>query len=233
MILRQESNFSTQESALKSRFYSAVGKRLLDVIVSAASLLAMAPVFLVVSIAVRLSSPGPAFFRQERVGRFGKPFRIFKFRSMTGTPQGRGALLTGADDPRITPLGRWLRSTKIDELPQLINVLLGDMSLVGPRPEVPVYVAKYDDRQRTILAARPGISGISANVREEELLAGVADKESFYVSTILPAKLEFDIAYCQNISLVRDLKLLCGTVSTVIGRFLELHSPARGPQREV
>jgi lipopolysaccharide/colanic/teichoic acid biosynthesis glycosyltransferase len=218
---------------LKRTFYSTVGKRLLDIVLSGVSLILLAPIFLAVSIAVRLTSSGPAFFRQARVGQFGKPFQIFKFRTMTGKPTAAaGALLTAARDPRITPLGRWLRNTKIDELPQLINVFLGDMSLVGPRPEVPVYVAHFDERQRMILGARPGISGISANVREEELMASVVDKEAFYISTLLPAKLEFDIAYCQNICLGGDLKVLFGTLNTVASRFLELHAPEPRAQKE-
>jgi lipopolysaccharide/colanic/teichoic acid biosynthesis glycosyltransferase len=206
-------------------FYSRAGKRWLDALCSSLALIVLAPVFAALAIAVRLTSPGPAFFRQTRVGQFGKRFQIYKFRSMRGAPAGRGALLTAAGDSRITPLGRWMRGTKVDELPQLINVLLGDMSVVGPRPEVPVYVAKYDERQKTILMARPGLTGISANVREEELLVGRTDKEEFYISTIMPAKLEFDIAYCQDIRFGKDLKLVLGTATTVAGRILELLRP--------
>lgn len=218
---------------LDQTFYSRTGKRWLDLAGAISGLIVLAPFLVVVAVAVRLTSPGPAFFRQVRVGQFGKPFRIFKFRTMVGKSAGPGALLTAAGDPRITPLGRWLRNTKIDELPQLMNVLLGDMSLVGPRPEVPTYVATYNERQRTVLVAKPGVTGISANVREEELLASHADKEAFYLSTILPAKLEIDIAYCEKIRLVNDLKMILSTAITVVAWILERSSPfPRSCQRE-
>jgi len=212
--------------------YVRNGKRFLDIVVSAIGLVVLSPFLIIVAAVVRLASPGPAFFRQVRVGQFGKPFRMLKFRSMVGKPQGRGDLLTAAGDPRITRIGRWLRSTKVDELPKIINVFLGDMSLIGPRPEVPMYVALYDERQKTILNARPGVSGISANVREEELMAGREDKEAFYISTIMPAKLEFDISYCQNISLRTDLRILFTTLNTVMARVLELHMPVPRPEKE-
>lgn len=217
---------------MNQTLYSQIGKRCLDLVCATTGVVLLSPILLVVAIAVRLSSPGPAFFHQVRVGQFGRPFHIFKFRSMVGKPQGRGALLTASGDPRITKLGRWLRGTKLDELPQLFNVILGDMSLVGPRPEVPVYVAAYDDRQKTVLNAKPGISGISANIREEELMAGQADKEGFYISTIMPAKLEYDIAYCRDIRFTNDLRILFSTINSVLRRFVELHRPVARPTRE-
>src|SRR5262249_2394368 len=125
--------------------------------------------------------------------------------------------LTAAGDPRVTPLGHLLRKTKLDELPQLWNVLRGDMSLVGPRPEVPVYTALYNPRQKQVLAAKPGITGPSIVLGEEELLAAHADKDDFYLSTILPAKLEIDFAYCQKVEFLSDLKLLFLTFSRLAG----------------
>jgi len=180
-------------------------------------LLILSPILALVAIAVRLTSPGPAIFRQQRTGQFEKPFFILKFRSMRAAPAGKGTLLTAAGDPRVTPLGHLLRKTKLDELPQLWNVLRGDMSLVGPRPEVPVYTALYNPRQKQVLAAKPGITGPSIVLGEEELLAAHADKDDFYLSTILPAKLEIDFAYCQKVEFLSDLKLLFLTFSRLAG----------------
>jgi lipopolysaccharide/colanic/teichoic acid biosynthesis glycosyltransferase len=189
-------------------FYLRVGKRWLDVAVSLIGLLLFGPLLFLFALAVRLTSPGPAIFRQTRTGRFNKPFYILKFRTMKATTSDAGSLLTAAGDSRITPLGRWLRETKIDELPQLLNVLTGDMSLVGPRPEVPLYTASYSEPQKKVFAERPGITGPSIIFDEEELMAGRPDKEGFYVTEILPKKLEIDLAYCADICLTKDLRLL-------------------------
>src|SRR5215467_14124175 len=194
----------------KGTFYFRVGKRYFDAVIAFTALVLLTPLFLLTAIAIKFTSRGPVFFRQTRVGQLGRPFRIFKFRSMTGTSYGNGSLLTAAGDPRITPLGRWLRRTKIDEFPQLINVVCGDMSLVGPRPEVSEYVALYTERQREVLRVKPGITGPAANdyIDEELLLAGQPDKEAFYVSTILPAKLEYDIAYSKRVRFRDDLLII-------------------------
>lgn len=207
---------------MKSTFYTRIGKRWIDVIVSLAGLLLLSPLLLAVAIAVNLSSPGGAFFSQTRTGRFGRPFRIFKFRTMTLDPAGPGSLLTAAGDPRITPLGRWLRKIKLDELPQLFNVLLGHMSLVGPRPEVPLYTARYSPRQKQILLVRPGITSPQINFDEEELLAASPDKEKFYLTTILPAKLELDHAYCDNIGFLEDRRIVLQTTAQVVRRMFGL-----------
>jgi lipopolysaccharide/colanic/teichoic acid biosynthesis glycosyltransferase len=144
---------------------------------------------------------------------------------MNAVDRGRGSLLTAAGDPRITPLGTWLRKTKIDELPQLINVLLGEMSLVGPRPEVAEYTAAYGEKKEIVLLVKPGITGPSANVYEEELLASQTDKEAFYLTSVLPAKLELDVSYCQNVRLGTDLKLLFGTFTALSRRIAEVCKP--------
>jgi lipopolysaccharide/colanic/teichoic acid biosynthesis glycosyltransferase len=136
-----------------------------------------------------------------------------------------GLPLTSAGDPRITPIGKWLRKTKLDELPQLLNVLRGDMSLVGPRPEVPRYAAFYLDAHKAILQQRPGITGPSINVHEEALLAAQPDKEAFYISSILPTKLEIDLHYCQNIRFVDDLKLLVSTPVKILDGLTNLSKP--------
>lgn len=194
-------------------FYGSYGKRWFDATASAAGLLVLSPVLLGVAIAVRLTSEGPVFFRQVRTGQYGRPFRIFKFRTMSEDAAGCRYLITAADDLRITRLGRWLRRTKIDELPQLINVLLGDMSLVGPRPELPGYTNVYAAKYRRVLLAKPGITGPSANeyILEEYLLVGRHDKENFYAAEILPRKLELDLIYCEEIRFFGDIKLIFQT----------------------
>jgi len=144
---------------------------------------------------------------------------------MKDDPSGSGPLLTAEGDSRITPFGKWLRKSKVDELPQLINVLSGDMSLVGPRPEVPRYAGEYTDRQKKILLVKPGITGPSANVYEEQLLGGHLDKESFYLTTILPAKLEIDIVYCESVSFTEDLRLILQTFWKIFVRMMELQKP--------
>jgi len=209
---------------MKDGFYFRVGKQCFDTALALTALVLLAPLFLFTAIVIKLETSGPVFFRQMRVGRLGTPFRIFKFRTMrttTGTSGGIGSSLTAAGDPRITALGRWLRRTKIDELPQLINVVRGDMSLVGPRPEVPEYVAQYTERQRQVLHVKPGITGPAANdfIDEELLLAGQPDKEAFYVNTILPAKLEYDIAYSKRVRFRDDLLIILETLSRVSNRF--------------
>jgi lipopolysaccharide/colanic/teichoic acid biosynthesis glycosyltransferase len=212
---------------MNQSFYSRIGKRWLDATGAFAGLIGLSPLFIATALAIKLTNRGPVFFRQVRVGRFCKPFRILKFRTMTTTGEGNGPLLTAAGDSRITPLGRLLRKMKADELPQLINVLAGEMSLVGPRPEVPEFTAAYSGAQKKVFLVRPGITGPAANdyVHEEELLASKLDKESFYVSTILPAKLEMDLSYCENVRFFEDLKIIFATLANVFLRAAELAKP--------
>lgn len=204
--------------------YAKFGKRFFDAILSAFGLFVLSPLLALVAVAVRLTSPGPAIFRQQRTGQFEKPFFILKFRSMRPAPAGKGALLTAAGDPRITPLGHFLRKTKIDELPQLFNVLRGDMSLVGPRPEVPLYTSQYNQSQKRVLDVKPGITSPQINFDEEALMASRPDKEEFYLAEILPAKLECDLAYCEDIRFVADLKILFHTVAQLFLRPLGISS---------
>jgi lipopolysaccharide/colanic/teichoic acid biosynthesis glycosyltransferase len=219
------------QAGASQTFYQRAGKRWFDLALASAGLIALSPLLVAVAVAVRLTSPGPALFRQRRTGQFSAPFLIFKFRSMVGTSMAKGALITAAGDPRITPLGHWLRKSKVDELPQLMNVLAGHMSLVGPRPEVPEYTAKYTERQRRILLAKPGVTGpaTNAHVNEEELLAGQPDKEAFYLSTVLPAKLETDLAYCENIRFIEDVKLILTAIRLVLVKTLRLFKPLLNP----
>ena len=168
---------------------------------------------------IKLSSPGPIFFRQIRTGLEGEPFRLFKFRSMICGPSAPESLLTASGDPRITKVGNWLRRGKIDELPQLINVVLGQMSLVGPRPEVPLYTDRYTREQRRILDVAPGITGLAsiAFSSEELLLAGQKDKERFYVTTLMPLKINIELQYFRHISLWSDLRILLQTLFAISG----------------
>jgi lipopolysaccharide/colanic/teichoic acid biosynthesis glycosyltransferase len=193
-------------------------KRSVDVVVAGAGLIALAPLIAVLAVAVKRSSPGPIFFRQQRVGRGSVPFWLYKFRTMR--PDAGGPAITAAGDARITPIGRWLRRSKLDELPQLYNVLRGDMSLVGPRPEVPRYVDHADASYAEVLSARPGITGPSQiRFRDEEgLLAAQRDPEAYYTTTLLPAKLAVDLEYVRHPSLRRDLQLLARTALALCRR---------------
>ncbi|WIV96684.1 sugar transferase [Kinneretia aquatilis] len=192
-----------------------MAKRLFDVLFSGLGLLLLSPMWILVAIWVKLDSPGPILFRQERVGRFGQPFFIHKFRSMWVDAPALGPQITVGDDPRITRSGRFLRASKIDELPQLWDVLRGAMSLVGPRPEVPRYVALYTPEQRElVLSVRPGITDpASLQFRHEsEILARAADPEREYVEVILPAKLRIAGDYVRHASVWGDLRLILATL---------------------
>jgi len=194
-----------------------VAKRLFDLLGATLALLLLAPLLLAVAAAVKLDSRGPVFYRQERVGRHGVPFRIHKFRTMH---HGAGGLpLTVGADPRITRVGAFLRRTRIDELPQFIDVLLGRMSLVGPRPEVPRYVAHYPPALRDrVLAVRPGITDPAslAYLDEARLLAQASDPEREYIEVILPAKLRRAAEYAERASLATDLAVLWGTLRKLL-----------------
>jgi len=217
-VAAPESRACSSDSPIESRsFYLAGGKRALDVTCSAIGLLALSPVLLTVAVLVKLSSKGPVFYSQGRVGRDGRIFQIVKFRSMRDSPNGNGPMITSAGDDRVTPVGRLLRRSKMDELPQLWNVLTGDMSLVGPRPEHPRYVKDYTDEQRRVLAVRPGITDIAsiAYRNEEARLAQSSSPERFYREVILPHKVSLNLEYVAAISLVRDLRLILQTVKSL------------------
>jgi lipopolysaccharide/colanic/teichoic acid biosynthesis glycosyltransferase len=192
-------------------------KRAFDIVFASVALLLLLPLLALFALAVALSSPGGAFFRQVRVGRGGREFRLLKFRSMRPGSEARGQLTIGGRDPRITPVGRFLRKTKLDELPQLWNVLAGDMSIVGPRPEVPRYVALYTAGQRAVLGVRPGITGMASldYVDENELLAKAADPERAYVEEVMPAKLALDLRYVRERSMLLDLRIIWATVKLI------------------
>lgn len=189
------------------------GKRCFDLACSAVGLVVLSPVLLACGLVVVLTSRGPALYRAVRVGLNGVEFRIYKFRTMVSDQPANRSLFTAAGDPRITGVGKVLRRTKLDELPQLINVLKGDMSLVGPRPEDPRYVADYTSGCRRVLSVKPGItSPASITYRHEEALLAGAEAEKEYISSILPKKLEMDLEYVWSRSFSADLKILFRTI---------------------
>jgi lipopolysaccharide/colanic/teichoic acid biosynthesis glycosyltransferase len=198
-----------------------MAKRLFDLLLSSLGLLALAPLLLLIALLIKLDSPGPVMFRQERVGRYGQPFRIHKFRTMRHEPAGQGLQITVGADRRITRVGGFLRASKLDELPQLLDVWLGDMSLVGPRPEVPRYVAHYPaDVRDKVLSVRPGITDIaSIEYRDESaVLARAADPEHAYIHEVLPHKLALAAQYVDRSSVGLDLWLIWRTLVAIVRR---------------
>lgn len=193
-------------------------KRAMDVLISGVALCVLWPVFALIALAIVIDDPGPVFYRQVRVGRGGKEFRIFKFRSMVTDADKKGLQITVGRDSRITRVGALLRKTKLDELAQLINVFLGQMSFVGPRPEVPRYVALYTPYQRQVLLVRPGITDYAsiAYRNENDLLAGADDPERMYIEEIMPAKIELNMRYLHEISPLCDVKLIFKTIAAVL-----------------
>ncbi len=189
-------------------------RRVLDVCVSAVGLVLLGPAMLIVSLWIKLDSRGPVLYRGERVGKDGRSFLMYKFRTMVLEADSIGPAVTYRDDPRISKAGKFLRRTKLDELPQLINVLKGEMSLVGPRPEDPSYVAHYDSQQRKVLGVKPGITGLTQlEYRYEALMLEGASADDDYLSQIMPEKLKLDLYYIQNRSLALDIKILWQTAT--------------------
>lgn len=192
-------------------------RRLLDIVVSLLGILLVSPLFLLIALLIRLDSAGPIFYRAQRVGKGGQRFALFKFRSMVTDADRQGPGITSAGDERITRMGSLLRRTKLDELPQLFNVLRGEMSLVGPRPEDPRYVALYTQEQRQVLAVRPGItSAASLAFRHEEQLLSGADWETVYRTQVMPLKLEIDLAYLTRRTLFSDIALIWRTIIAIV-----------------
>lgn len=220
-LLDQERNQGTllrdsgQQAVFAKGFYATYGKRALDILAATAGLILLSPVFGLVACCIKLTSRGPVLFRQVRIGKDGRPFRILKFRSMMQSSIG-DLKITVAGDSRVTRVGKFLRRHKVDELPQLWNVIRGQMSLVGPRPEVPVYIEEYTREQRMVLSVRPGItdSASLAYRHEEEILANQRDPEQFYRTQILPDKLARNKAYLEEITLRNDIRVIVKTISS-------------------
>ena len=193
-------------------------KRLFDITASGLGLLVLSPLFLILAVWINLDSPGPVFYRQVRVGRGNKDFRLFKFRSMRVGSDKKGLITVGGHDPRVTRSGYYIRKYKLDELPQLINVFIGDMSLVGPRPEVRKYVDLYTPEQLHVLDVRPGITDM-ASIRyrnENELLEQAADPEQYYRDVVMQDKLRINLEYVADHSFIKDLKIIFMTFKAVV-----------------
>ena len=193
-------------------------KRLFDILVSLLGLIVLSPVFLVLAILIKLDSAGPVFFRGVRVGQHGKDFRIFKFRSMRPDCEGKGKWNVGDNDDRITRVGHFLRKSKLDELPQLINVLIGDMSLVGPRPELRVYIDMYTQREMPILDLKPGITDWASITNFEQFkgFTEAIDPDKYYLDVVRPVKLELQLYYRCHHSFADDIRCLFWTAYKVI-----------------
>lgn len=193
-------------------------KRIIDIIVAVLGLLMLAPVLIVTSFLIKCSSPGPVLFKQERMGLNGKSFKIIKFRSMVVGAENSGRQITVNNDPGITKLGKYLRKYKIDELPQLYNVLKGEMSLVGPRPEVRRYVDMYSEKQLELLAVKPGITDYASIEfrNENEILALTDNPEQVYLEIIMPYKLKLGLRYINDMSLLTDLKIILLTLQACV-----------------
>ena len=194
-------------------------RRLIDILTGILVLLIAGPLLLILALAVRLESPGNPFYGGLRVGKHGKPFRIWKFRSMVKNAGKIGPRITGKNDPRITRCGAWLRRTKLDELPQFLNILIGNMTLVGPRPEDPDIVALYTPEQRRILSVKPGITGpsqLSLQNEESDVIPESVDVDAYYVEHLLGPKIEADLEYIQSRKWTTDLRILVDTAGRII-----------------
>jgi lipopolysaccharide/colanic/teichoic acid biosynthesis glycosyltransferase len=193
-----------------------VAKRTLDLILSLVGLALLWPLLASLALWIKLDSPGPVFYRGKRVGQHGRPFFMYKFRTMVLGAESQGPAVTYRDDPRITRAGSFLRRTKLDELPQLFNVIKGDMSWVGPRPEDPKYVALYTEEQRQVLTVKPGVTGpTQLEYRDEASMLSGESVDEEYVSRIMPEKLKSDLEYVRTRSLLLDLKILWRTATTM------------------
>lgn len=192
--------------------------RFFDFILSLVGLVVLAPIFIVLAIWIKTDSKGPVFYKQVRVGQNGIDFGLFKFRSMVVDADKKGLITVGGRDPRITRSGYFIRKYKLDELPQLINVLLGDMSLVGPRPEVRKYVELYTDEQQKVLSVKPGITDYASieYMDENEILGKSSDPEKTYIEEIMPEKIKYNMKYINNKSLFEYFKIILLTVLKIV-----------------
>ena len=199
-------------------------KRIFDVFFSIVGIVICIPFFIIISIIIKVSSKGPVLFKQTRVGKNHKNFKILKFRTMITDAQKKGLSITVGEDARITSAGRFLRKTRLDELPQLLNILIGDMSFVGPRPEVPEYVEFYNEEQRKILNIRPGLTDYASICfkNESEILANSHDPQKEYIENIMPLKIKYNMKYINKINVVHDVKIISLTFWAVMGGKVEI-----------
>lgn len=223
-----EELITTRRSRLSQRFL----KRTMDVVVGSVGLVALSPVIAFVAARIKREDDGPIFYRAPRVGRDGRPFRMYKFRTMVPNADRIGGPSTPADDPRLTRVGRSIRKYKLDEIPQLLNVVKGDMSLVGPRPEVQEYVDMYTPDERQILTVRPGITDwASIRYRNEgEILQGAADPEAAYFERIRPGKMRLGLEYVRRQSLWTDVRIIAETARAIFVPVKEEPKPPQGAE---
>ena len=203
---------------LKKRTGSLIMKRIFDIVMSLLLLMILSPVFLVVSIWIKLDSKGPVFFRQVRVTTYGKQFRIFNFRTMCENAEKKGSLVTVGNDSRITKVGEKIRHCRLDEIPQLLNVLAGDMTFVGTRPEVVKYVNAYSDEMYATLLLPAGITSV-ASIQykdEDEILSKAEDPDDAYIREVLPDKMKYNLASIENFSFLNEIKTMANTLKAVI-----------------
>lgn len=195
-------------------------KRIFDLVFSSVLLVFFTPVMVLLAMVVKGTSPGPVFYRGDRVGEGGRLFKMFKFRTMVVNADRVGGPSSSDDDPRITPVGRFLRKYKLDELPQLMNVFLGQMSFVGPRPEVPYYVSLFSEEEKHILSVKPGITDLASlwNSDEGALLAGRPDPEAYYRDHVRPEKIRLQLEYVRSASFATDMRILFKTIGMVVRR---------------
>lgn len=203
-----------------------LAKRSFDLAASIGGLIVLSPLMLVIAILVKAEDGGSVFFTQERIGRVGRPFRLWKFRTMVPGASARGPLLTATGDSRVTRIGAWLRTQKLDELPQLFNVLRGEMTMVGPRPEVAKYVEMYTNEQRDVLQFVPGITDRASILfaNESDLLAAHEDPERFYIEKVVPEKIRINLEYANKATPVSDLGVVLETISHIVRRHLRANS---------
>ncbi len=203
---------------LKKHSFSLVLKRIFDIIMSLILLILLSPVFLIVSIWIKLDSEGPVFFRQERVTTYGKKFRIFKFRTMCNHAEKKGTLVTVGNDARITKVGEKIRHCRLDEIPQLLNVLVGDMTFVGTRPEVVKYVNAYTDEMYATLLLPAGITSV-ASIQykdEDEILSSASDPDEAYIHEVLPDKMKYNLQSIREFSFINEIKTMVNTIRAVL-----------------
>ena len=200
-----------------------MAKRILDILVSLTGILLLSPLLILLSVAILFDSKGPVFYKQKRIGKNAVPFLIWKFRTMRLNADQLGYLTVGGRDPRITRVGYYLRRYKLDELPQLFNVLFGTMSLVGPRPEVEKYVLLYTAEQRKVLNVKPGITDFASieYLHENDLLGASSDPEKTYIDEIMPAKIQMNMKYIENPGVLTDVRLIWQTVKKIISRHFD------------
>lgn len=216
--MQSTKSFIDIKSELEKKKISLVIKRIFDIVASLGGLIVLSPMLIVVAICIKLDSKGSVFFKQKRVGKNKEIFEIYKFRTMVTDAEKLGKQITVGNDSRITRVGKFIRKCKLDEFPQLINVLKGEMSLVGPRPEVPKYVELYDEYQEQILLVQPGITDYASIEfrNENEILGESYNPEETYIEEIMPTKIDLNMKYIKNISMVEDIKLIVSTILAIL-----------------